>query len=123
MQVDEAAFEAEIVADLVAHGGYEENGGHDFDTTAGLDFAVTLAFIGATQDTQWKKLEKIHGDTPAAQRAFKARLAKELNRGAPWTCCGTAWWTTGCRSGWRTSGRHTGSRRTLCGGTNRTGSR
>ncbi len=80
MTVDERAFETEIVASLVEHGGYEQTGWHGFDAEAGLDFGMTLSFIGATQQAQWDTLLTRHGgDADATQRAFKARLAKELD--------------------------------------------
>ncbi|MGH3921240.1 MAG: type I restriction endonuclease, partial [Pseudonocardiaceae bacterium] len=79
MRVDEAAFEAEIVASLVEPGGYEETNAHEFDAEAGLDFGLTLAFIGATQQVQWDRLITLHGDQNNAQQAFKQRLVKELD--------------------------------------------
>ncbi|MGH9962702.1 MAG: hypothetical protein ACREBC_37240, partial [Pyrinomonadaceae bacterium] len=77
--MDEAAFEAEIVASLVEPGGYEETNAHEFDAEAGLDFGLTLAFIGATQQVQWDRLITLHGDQNNAQQAFKQRLVKELD--------------------------------------------
>jgi len=79
VRVDEAAFEAEIVASLVEYGGYEQTSAHEFDTQAGLDFGLTLAFIGATQQEQWDRLIKLHGGQDNAQRAFQQRLVKELD--------------------------------------------
>lgn len=79
MRVDEAAFEMEIVASLVGHGGYEETNAHEFDTEAGLDFGLTLAFIGVTQQEQWDRLIRLHGGQNTAQQVFKQRLVKELD--------------------------------------------
>jgi type I restriction enzyme R subunit len=77
--VDEWAFETEIVAWLVTHGGCREIQYHEFDREAGLDFGMTLAFIGATQQEQWERLIKLHGGATQAQQAFRQRLAKELD--------------------------------------------
>ncbi len=79
MRVDEAAFEAEIVTSLIEHGGYEQASAHEFDAETGLDFGLTLAFIGATQQDQWDRLIKLHGGQDTAQHAFKQRLVKELD--------------------------------------------
>jgi len=80
MKVNEAALEAEVVTSLVEQGGYEETRWHEFDVEVGLDFGMTLAFIGATQQDQWDRLVKLYGgDQDAAQQAFKARLVKELD--------------------------------------------
>jgi type I restriction enzyme R subunit len=76
---DEEAFETEIVSWLVEHGGYEHVGQQGFEPTRGLDFDLTHAFIGATQEEQWGRLVKLHGGPAAAREAFRERLAKELD--------------------------------------------
>jgi type I restriction enzyme R subunit len=76
--MDEAAFEAEIVAALLDR-GYEEVSWHEFDAEHGLDFGLTLAFIGATQQKQWDKLVSLHGSPDNAQKAFRQRLVRELD--------------------------------------------
>lgn len=80
MTMDEEAFESEIVAELVRRGGYEENYSAEFDAAVGLDFGLTLGFIGATQPDKWQRLVRLHsGNDDIAQHAFKARLVKELD--------------------------------------------
>lgn len=79
MNVDEEAFESEIVTWLVEHGGYEETSWSEFGAELGLDFGTTLRFIGKTQQDQWDRLVKLHGDANTAQQAFRKRLVKELN--------------------------------------------
>ncbi len=73
----EAAFEAEIVAHLVAHGW------HQGDRTAyrrnlGLDTGELFTFLGATQPENWDKLLALHGGADRAQQRFAKRLADEL---------------------------------------------
>ncbi|HEX6572993.1 MAG TPA: DEAD/DEAH box helicase family protein, partial [Steroidobacteraceae bacterium] len=79
MRVDEQAFETEIVAWLVERGGYEAVEYDEFDREVGLDFGTTLRFIGATQQSDWDRLIKLHGGVAKAQQAFKQRLVKELD--------------------------------------------
>jgi type I restriction enzyme, R subunit len=78
MRVNEEAFEGEIVAWLVEH-GYEQPGQKGFDLRTGLDFDLTHAFIGATQEERWGQLVKLHGGPSTAREAFEERLVKELN--------------------------------------------
>ncbi|MGH3917348.1 MAG: type I restriction endonuclease [Pseudonocardiaceae bacterium] len=68
-----------LINKLVEHGGYGETNAHEFDAEAGLDFGLTLVFIGATQQQQWERLITLHGGQNSAQRAFKQRLVKELD--------------------------------------------
>ncbi len=80
MRVDEEAFEAEIAEWLVKHEGYVAGRPDDFDAALGIDTAQLFAFIGATQAEAWERLVRLYGGgRDAAQRGFKARLAKELN--------------------------------------------
>ena len=86
MKPDEAAFESEICAWLLDHGGYQEvklgnlPGAVDFDPVRGLDTADVFAFIGATQGEAWEKLVKLYGgDRDGAQRGFAERLAKQID--------------------------------------------
>ena len=87
MALDEAAFEDEICAWLVDHGGYRQikvgnaqGEPTDFDADRGLDTAELFAFIGATQGDTWSELIGRHGGDPdIAQRRFADRLAKQLD--------------------------------------------
>src|SRR5213080_3081405 len=79
MKLNEEAFETEIVASLVIHGGYEEGHYNEFDREIGLAFSTTLEFIRETQLEQWDRLVKLHGGPNEAQQAFRQRLAKELD--------------------------------------------
>jgi len=81
---DEFAFETEICASLVAHGGYQlckiGTQSPDFDAARGLDTAELYAFIGATQGDAWEHVVKQYGnDRDAAQKGFADRLAKQLD--------------------------------------------
>ena len=80
MGLDEFAFETEIVAALIEHGGYTAGASVNFDPGRGIDTAELAAFIGATQIEEWNALVALHGGDPdTAQRAFYDRLAKEID--------------------------------------------
>ncbi len=80
MELDEFAFETEIVAALTEHGGYRAGEPVNFDPGRGIDTAELAVFIGATQSQEWDALVALHGgDQDTAQRAFYDRLAKELD--------------------------------------------
>ena len=85
-QVDEAAFESQIAAWLVDHGGYRRvkvgGAGGDFDGNAGVDTADLFEFIGATQGDQWDKLVDAGygGDPDVARAKFVQRLATQLDK-------------------------------------------
>ncbi len=80
MRVDEDAFETEIAGWLTGHGGYTAGAVEHFDPEIGIDTAELWEFIGATQADEWHRLRMLHGGSADdAQRAFKARLAKELD--------------------------------------------
>ena len=80
MRVDENAFETEIAEWLTEHGGYTTGAVDHFDPELGLDTAELWEFIGATQADEWHRLRMLHGGSADdAQRAFKDRLAKELD--------------------------------------------
>lgn len=79
MSVEERAFQDEIIAWMVAHGGYGEVHHSQFDREIGLDFGTTLTFIGATQQEEWDRLVKLHDGADKAQQAFRRRLVKELD--------------------------------------------
>jgi type I restriction enzyme R subunit len=80
-RVDEYAFETEIADWLISHGGYHPGAASHFDTEIGIDTTRLAEFIGHTQAEAWNELVKLHGgSTEAAQKAFYARLASELDR-------------------------------------------
>ena len=80
MRVDENAFETEIAEWLIEHGGYTAGTPDHFDPRMGLDTAELWEFIGATQAEDWHRLRMLlGGSADDAQRAFKTRLAKELD--------------------------------------------
>ena len=84
----EAGFEDAICASLVGAGGYlgpvkvgrAHDAVQDLDPASGIDTAELFAFIGATQADEWEKVRKSHSTPDEAQRAFKDRLAKELDK-------------------------------------------
>ncbi len=84
----EAGFEDAICNSLVGSGGYLDpvkvglanDAVQDLDPTLGLDTAELFAFIGATQAEEWEKVRTSHSSPDEAQRAFKDRLAKELDK-------------------------------------------
>ncbi len=84
----ERDFEALICNWLVQRGGYvdakfgaTQGPNSDFDAEVGLDTVELFNFIGVTQGEAWLRLVKLHSDDQErTQRAFKARLAKEINR-------------------------------------------
>ena len=84
--VDEAAFEAQIAAWLLDHGGYRRvkvgGAGGDFDGNAGVDTADLFEFIGATQGDRWDKLvdSGYGGDEVIARAKFVQRLASQLDK-------------------------------------------
>ena len=80
MRADENAFETEIADWLAGCGGYTAGAVDHFDPRLGLDTAELWEFIGATQADDWHRLRMLHGGSADdAQRAFKDRLAKELD--------------------------------------------
>jgi len=80
LRVDERAFEAEIAGWLTGHGGHAAGTPGNFDPEVGLDTAELWEFIGATQADDWHRLRMLHGGSADdAQRAFKDRLARELD--------------------------------------------
>ncbi len=84
----EAGFEDAICASLADAGGYlgpvkvglAHDALQDLDLGLGIDTAELFAFIGATQSKEWEKVRKSHSSPDEAQRAFKDRLAKELDK-------------------------------------------
>ena len=84
--VDEAAFESQIAAWLVEHGGYRRvkvgGAGGDFDGNAGVDTADLFEFIAATQAERWDKLvdSGYGGDPDVARAKFVQRLASQLDK-------------------------------------------
>ncbi len=83
----EAGFETAISESLITAGGYRgpakvgtQSGAPDLDLATGIDTAELFAFIGATQAEEWDKVRRSHSTADEAQRAFVARLAKELDR-------------------------------------------
>ena len=84
--IHEAAFESQIAAWLVEHGGYRRvkvgGAGGDFDGNAGVDTADLFEFIGATPAEQWDKLvdSGYGGDPDVARAKFVQRLASQSDR-------------------------------------------
>ncbi len=84
----EAAFENAICASLVNAGGYRppvkvgnaQSEQCDLDVDLGIDTVELFTFIGATQQEEWDKVCKSHSSPDEAQKAFKARLVKELDK-------------------------------------------
>jgi type I restriction enzyme R subunit len=85
--VDEKLLEDEIVAHLVAHGGYrtckigtKPESREEFDAALGLDTLELFAFIEETQRPEWERLVKAHGGEDAlARRRFVQRLAQQID--------------------------------------------
>jgi type I restriction enzyme, R subunit len=81
----ESGFETAICEALTSAGGYsavkvgDAPGLQDFDRELAIDTAELFAFIGATQAEEWEKVRRSHGSADDAQRAFKQRVAKELD--------------------------------------------
>jgi type I restriction enzyme R subunit len=82
----ERAFETAICESLVKSGGYSAvkvgnaaDRDDDFSADLGLDTAELFSFIGATQPEEWEKVRTSHSSPDEAQRAFAARLSKELD--------------------------------------------
>jgi type I restriction enzyme R subunit len=84
----EAGLETAICESLTSAGGYmgpakvgnAQSGAPDLDRATGIDTAELFTFIGLTQPEEWEKVRRSHGSADEAQRAFLARLAKELDR-------------------------------------------
>ncbi len=79
MTVDERRFEGAIEGALLAS-GFVKSAAASFDPVLGLDGDELFTFIGATQADAWAALLGRYGnDADAAQRAFKRRIASELD--------------------------------------------
>jgi type I restriction enzyme, R subunit len=85
--VSEKLLEDEIVAYLVASGGYRmckvgtaPETRQDFDALLGFDTAELFAFIEVTQASAWAKLVRAHGgDEGRARQRFAQRLAQQID--------------------------------------------
>ncbi len=79
--VKEAKFEEDVVASLVAHGGYTEGNRSDFDPATGLDTATLFEFITETQPAEWDRLVSRYGrDEATARTKLVARLVSLLDK-------------------------------------------
>lgn len=73
----EAAFETAIEQTLIGNGGYIKGDAEAFDRRRGLDPAVLLGFIQATQPKAWATVAAYHGDQ--AGSVLLDDLAKTIN--------------------------------------------
>ena len=80
MKADERAFEESIEAWLLDEGGYERGDPGGFDAGLGLDPAVLLAFLDATQEESVAQLvTRYGGDRDSAEAGLLRRVAAEID--------------------------------------------
>ncbi|MEI6852719.1 MAG: type I restriction endonuclease [Bacteroidota bacterium] len=73
----EKTFEEAIEQNLISNGGYEIGKASDFDKEFALDIPKLICFLKTTQQKEWDKLEKVHGNS--IDKKVIQRLAKELD--------------------------------------------
>jgi hypothetical protein len=75
----EERFDGAIEASLLAH-GWQQGQRDGYDRGLGLDTDQLYTFTGATQQDTWDKLASFYGEHAEAQRAFKRRVADEIDK-------------------------------------------
>jgi type I restriction enzyme R subunit len=76
----EHAFEAEIVHELVAAGGWLAAQPTDYDASLGLLPGEVAEFLHATQPTKWAKIVALSGTEGKAEQSLLKRLAEQLGK-------------------------------------------
>jgi len=73
----EKGFQKDIIDHLVST-GYHRRDNEDYNKASCLDPELTLKFIRETQESEWKKFQRVYGDS--AEQKFFYRLVNEIDK-------------------------------------------